>query len=254
MLERLSDLPPGVVGLKAVGTLSRQDYQHVVEPLLEEIRRDGKNVRLLYQFAPEFEGFSPGSIWEDAKIGLRPMRLLDGCAVVTDLQWIRKSVSLVSYLMPCPVRVFENRDLDKALAWLGPLPGPSAVHARLIPQSGVMVVELEQPLQTSDFDKIAMLADPYIEAHGRLQGLVLHARQFPGWENLGSLMSHVRFVRDHHRNIRRVGLSVDGNLAKFAHVAEHFVDAEIRVFGHGELDATIAWASNSEADKARPEP
>ena len=130
MLERLSDLPPGIVGLKAVGTLTARDYQQVVEPLLEEIRRDGKNVRLLYQFAPEFEGFTPGGIWEDAKIGLRPMRLLDGCAVVTDLAWIRNSVSLVSYLMPCPVRVFENRDLDKALAWLGHVARPERGPAR----------------------------------------------------------------------------------------------------------------------------
>ncbi len=243
----------GIVGLKAVGTLTAQDYQQVVEPLLEEIRRDGKNVRLLYQFAPEFVGFTPGGVWEDAKIGLRAMRLLDGCAVLTDLPWIRKSVSLVSYLMPCPVRVFENRYLDQALAWLVTLPGPSAAQPRMIPQAGVIVVELEQALQTRDFDEIAMLADPYIEAHGKLEGLVVHARQFPGWENLGSVMSHIRFVRDHHRNVRKVALSVDGNLAKFApRIAEHFVKAEIRVFGHDELDAAIAWASGSRADAARP--
>ena len=246
MLERMKDLPPPIVGLKAVGKVSRQDYEQVVEPLLEEIRREGNNVRLLYHFAPEFEGFTASGIWEDAKIGLRSMRLFEGCAVVTDLAWIRNSASLVSYLMPCPVRVFENRDLDKALEWLGTLPGPAASKARLIPQAGVIVFEVKEALQARNFDELALLADEYIQAHEKLQGLVIHAQEFPGWENLDSLMRHVRFVRDHHKKVRRIALSADFKLANVApRLAEHFIEAEVRAFGYDELDAAVDWASGS---------
>ena len=252
MLERLRDLPPGIVGLKATGKVSQQDYEQVVEPLLDEIRREGNHVRLLYQFAPEFEGFTAGGLWEDAKVGLRSMQLLDGCAVVTDQAWIRTTAPIASYLLPCPVRAFPNRELDAALAWLGTLPRPATAKARLIPQTGVVVVEVTEALHTRDFDEIALIADAYIQAHDKLKGLVVHAREFPGWENLDSLLRHVRFVRDHHRKVRRIAVSADGKIAKLApRLAEHFVAAEIRAFDYDDLDAAVAWASAS-GPEAKP--
>jgi hypothetical protein len=71
---------------------------------------------------PEFQSFTPGAAWEDAKIGLHSMRLFDGCAVVTDLAWIREVTRLAAFFMPCPVQVFGNKDFDEAIAWLQSLP------------------------------------------------------------------------------------------------------------------------------------
>ncbi|HXJ83683.1 MAG TPA: STAS/SEC14 domain-containing protein, partial [Candidatus Methylomirabilis sp.] len=90
----------------------------------------------------------------------------------------------------------------------------------------------------------------WIEAHGELRGLVVHAREFPGWENLESLVRHLRFVRDHHRSVRRVAVSAGGKLAALApRLAEHFVKAELQHFGYDELDRAIAWASGVAADE-----
>ena len=122
MLEKLKNLPRGIAGVRAIGKVSKEDYEHVFVPLLDEARREGRRVRFLYQLGPEFEGFTPGAAWEDAKIGLHSMRLFDGCAVVTDLGWIRESTRLMGFLMPCPVRSFDDRELDKAIQWLSSLP------------------------------------------------------------------------------------------------------------------------------------
>jgi hypothetical protein len=79
--------------------------------------------------------------------------------------------------------------------------------------------------------------------HGELQGIVVQAEKFPGWENLGSLLRHVRFIRDHHRNVRRVALVADGHLAKLApKLAEHFVAAELKHFDQEKLEAALEWA------------
>ena len=104
MIEKLKDLPNGIDGVKAIGKISKEDYEHVFVPLLDEARREGRRIRFLYQLGPEFEGFTPGAAWEDAKIGLHSMRLFDGCAVVTDFGWIRESTRLIGFLMPCPVQ------------------------------------------------------------------------------------------------------------------------------------------------------
>ncbi len=253
MLEKLSDIPQGLDGVRAVGRLSKEDYEKVLEPLLGEARQVGRRVRFLYELGPDFEGFTAGAAWEDAKVGLQYLRLFEACAIVTDLDWIRDATKVAGFMMPCPVRVFGNKERDKAIEWLRSLPEGAAVTHRLMANAGVMVVELTKPLRAQDFDAMALTADAWIEAHGTLQGLVMHAREFPGWENVGSFLRHVQFVRNHHRKIERIALAVDGRLATLApHLGEHFVHAEVRGFGYGELDAAIAWASGSASGNEPP--
>jgi hypothetical protein len=81
---------------------------------------------------------------------------------------------------------------------------------------------------------------------------VVHARQFPGWENLGSLLRHVRFVREHHRNIRRVALAAGGTVAQIAPaLVDHFVQAELKQFGADDLEPAIVWAGAPAREERR---
>lgn len=247
----MKDLPPGIEGLIASGKVSKEDYEQVLEPLLDAARRDGHHLRFLYQFGPQFEGFTPSGAWEDAKVGLRALRLFQGCAIVADASWLRESARLVGFLMPCPVRAFGNAERDEALAWLSSLPAGPAVSHQLLPEKGVLVVEIRQALRAQDFDALALTADTWIEAHGELNGLVVHAREFPGWENLGGLLRHVRFVRDHQRKIGKIALATDSKLASLApRLAQHFIHAEVKHFGYGELDAATEWAQHSQERSA----
>lgn len=251
MLERLTTLPTGIDGVKAVGKVSQQDYQQVLEPLIDEARRANRRVRLLYQFGAEFQGFTAGGAWEDASVGLRSLRLIEGLAIVTDVSWVRDSSRLLAFFMPGPVRHFGNAQFAEGVAWLESLPQAAGVSQRLLSDKGVIVVEVTQALRARDFDELAVTADTWIEAHGHLQGLVIHARRFPGWENLGGLIRHVRFVRDHHRKIERIALAADGELATVGpRLGEHFVQAEVKNFAYDALDAAIAWAAGSDVSGA----
>lgn len=243
MLERLKDLPPGIIGVKASDRVTKEDYQQTLVPLIDEARREGRRIRFLYEFGPEFDRFSAGGAWQDARIGLRSMRLFEGCAIVSDVGWIRGASELMGFWMPCPVRVFRGDERGRAVDWLASLPEGGGVSHRLVPDRGVIVAEIDSPLRVQDFDALALTADAWIEAHGQLRGLVLHAREFPGWETAGSFLRHVQFVRDHHRKVLRIALATDSKLASLApRLAEHFVEAEIGRFDYDELDRAIAWA------------
>jgi hypothetical protein len=242
----MQNLPAGIDGVKAVGRVSKEDYERVFDPLVDGARREGRRLRLLYQFGPEFEGLTLDAAWEDAKLGLASLRLFDGVAVVSDVVWIRESTRLIGFVMPCPVRAFGNGQLAEGVDWLRSLPEGPAVSHRLLPE-GVLVVEVRQALRAQDFDALAATADGWIESHGDLQGIVIHARTFPGWENLGGLIRHVRFVRDHQRRVRRAALASDSRLAGLApRIAEHFAQAEVRRFGYDALDEAIAWAGGAD--------
>jgi hypothetical protein len=197
------------------------------------------------QVGPEYEGFTPGAAWEDFKVGLGCLRLFEACAVVTDVGWMREWTGLVGFLVPWPVRVFGADERGRALDWLRSLPEGPGVSHRLV-GSGVIVVEVGQPLRIQDFDAVALTADAWLETHHKLDGVVIHAREFPGWENIASLIRHVRFVRDHHRKVNRVALAADGKLVALApRLVEHFVKAEVKSFRYDELDDAIGWAASS---------
>jgi hypothetical protein len=218
----------------------------VFDPLLDEARREDQGLRFLYQFGPEFEGFTAGAAWADAKIGLRSMRLFEGCAIVSDIGWIRESAQLIGFLLPCPVRVFGNNQLREAGEWLQGLPVRAPVSHRLLADLGVIVVEVNQALRVEDFNALSLTADEWINAHGELQGMVFHALEFPGWDDYGSFFRHMRFVHDYHRKIERIALAADSKFMSLApRLAEHFVMAEVKSFEYEALEAATAWAGNA---------
>jgi SpoIIAA-like len=244
MLERLPELPAGIDGLCASGKVTQEDYEKVVLPLLEEARREGRRIRFLYHFGPAFTGFTAEAAWEDARLGLQYLRLFERCAIVSDIGWIREASRITGAMLPCPVKVFGNEEWQEALAWLSAPVSASAVSYRLLPEAGVLIVEPKGALKAEDFDAVALAVDPWIEAHGALRGLVVHAREFPGWENFGSFLRHLRFVRDHHRKVRRVALAADGKVAELIpKLADHFVNAELKQFAYDQFENAIAWAS-----------
>lgn len=108
--------------------------------------------------------------------------------------------------------------------------------------SGILQVRPQAPLETADFDSLAAEVDPFIESAGGLNGLLIEAPTFPGWENLGALLRHLTFVREHHREIAKVALVTDSKLGDLAErVASHFVSAQIRHFPGTEMDQARAW-------------
>ena len=106
----------------------------------------------------------------------------------------------------------------------------------------ILYVRPKSSLEQDDFVQIAKTVDPYIEETGGLIGLIIDAPAFPGWESFGAMVAHFRFVRDHHKHLKKVGLVTDSVLGNAAeHLASHFVSAEIKHFHSNELEAAKQW-------------
>lgn len=130
MLRELSGLPPGVHGLQAVGTVTATDYRRVFAPMVDRARRSRSRMRLLYQFGPDFRGITPGALWADTRLGLHYVRILDGCAVVSDIDWVRAPARGIGIWLPCPARVYDHDERDDAAAWLASLGEAAEVSAQ----------------------------------------------------------------------------------------------------------------------------
>jgi hypothetical protein len=116
------------------------------------------------------------------------------------------------------------------------------IKHELLRERGVLLLKPEGTLRADDFTALAGAVDPYLEQHGELKGLMIEAPSFPGWENFAALLSHLRFVRDHHRRIRRVAVVSDSTFLTVApKIASHFVSAQLRTFDTADRAAALAW-------------
>jgi SpoIIAA-like len=106
----------------------------------------------------------------------------------------------------------------------------------------ILYVRPRSKLEQADFEQLAATVDPHIEERGALAGLIIEVAAFPGWDSLGAMASHFRFVRDHHKHIKKIGVVTDSPVGTVAeNLASHFVAAEIKHFRAGELEAAKQW-------------
>ena len=109
----------------------------------------------------------------------------------------------------------------------------------------IAVLEPDSSLSKEDFISACKIIDPYIEKAGKLNGIIIHVKSFPGWDSFSALITHLKFIKDHHTVVTHVALSTDTPIGSFAeYVATHFVCAEIRGFHFNELDKAQTWITN----------
>jgi hypothetical protein len=117
-----------------------------------------------------------------------------------------------------------------------------------IESKGIAILEPNGELSSVDFEKAAKTIDPYIEKFGKLNGLVIHTKSFPGWDSFASFITHMKFVKEHHKKVSRIAFVTDSPIGTIAeHITSHFINAEIKHFGFDEIEASKHWIEFGEA-------
>lgn len=243
-LKRIQMKSSDIFAFEAIGEVNKSDYVEVLFPILNQARKEGRRIRFLIHFGDKFEGYTKEAIWQDFKLGLKFLRVIERLAIVTDIVWLKNLVSLFGSLIPCSVEVFKSHDLDSAKAWVDS--GELALDYSLDEERGVLEVEISAPLSTLNFEVMTNKVDSYLENKGVLNGLLIHVKKFPGWENLGSLITHFEFIKSHHEKIKKVALVTDSQMAEMMPlIAKQFVMADVRNFSYDELKYAQEWITSN---------
>ena len=109
-------------------------------------------------------------------------------------------------------------------------------------ERNILVVTPDGPLEIRDFENFEKEIDPLIASNGRLVGLLIHAKAFPGWRSFGAFASHIRFVVDHHRQIERIAVVTNSKFLRvLPPIAGYLVHPKIKNFSFEEKDQALAW-------------
>ena len=118
MIETIRDLPSNIVGVRALGWVRASDYENVLVPAVEAALKAHDKIRLYYDLGSEFKGIELGAMFEDARIGSSKLAHWERVAVVTDIGWIQRAVSVFRIFVPGAAKVFPTSQADEAIRWI----------------------------------------------------------------------------------------------------------------------------------------
>ncbi len=116
-MEIIPDLPDNVVGVSGSGTITGEDYDNILIPALKDKLKKYDKIRLIYQLKDNFSHYTLDAYLEDSKVSWH-MFSFEKVAVVSDVHWINDSIKLFRVIIPIPVKLFSNVELDKAKVWV----------------------------------------------------------------------------------------------------------------------------------------
>jgi hypothetical protein len=109
-------------------------------------------------------------------------------------------------------------------------------------EAAIAVLQLQGELREKDFDLITKVIDPYIIEHGKLNGLIINTKDFPGWNFLGAMVEHFKFVKSHEKKLTHVALVTDSPIGDLMGIlAKFFVSADVKHFDYDEFTKAQEW-------------
>ena len=111
---------------------------------------------------------------------------------------------------------------------------------------GIAILEPDGDLSENDFISASKIIDPYIEKSGKLNGIIIHVKVFPGWDSFSALLTHLSFVKDHHKKVSHVAFVTDSPVGRIAeNIASHFISAQIKSYPFSEIEIAKKWIMNN---------
>lgn len=119
MLQFIKDMPEHVVGIHAVGEVSKDDYDKVLAPRLDElVAKQGEINYLLVLENNALTDFTAGAWFDELKMGLKHFTKWNKIAVVTDQKGVEWFTNTFKIIIPGNSKGFPLDKLDEAVAWI----------------------------------------------------------------------------------------------------------------------------------------
>jgi hypothetical protein len=118
MLSIIPDLPLHVVGVKATGEVTTQDFNAVVMPAVDSLASSADKINYLLYLDTDLGNFTAGAWAKDAILGLKHLFKWNKVAVVSDNRAVEKFTDIFSYAVPGEYRGFPTAEYEEAVKWV----------------------------------------------------------------------------------------------------------------------------------------
>ncbi len=119
MLQFINDLPQNIIGIHAVGEVTKEDVDTVLIPRLDDLVKRQGEINYLLVLETDAQNFTAGAWLDDIKVGLKHFTKWKRVAVVTDqksVEWFTSN--MFRFLIPGMAKGFPLDDLKSAVQWI----------------------------------------------------------------------------------------------------------------------------------------
>ncbi len=116
MITPIANLPPNMVGFRASGQVTKDDFKPVIQQVEALVEKTDKlNYLLVLDTSPK--DFTAGAWLEDGLLGIKNLTKWNRAAIVTDSEEVIQFTDVFSKLMPGEFRGFHKDELQNAIDW-----------------------------------------------------------------------------------------------------------------------------------------
>ncbi|MFT3793323.1 STAS/SEC14 domain-containing protein [Flavobacterium sp.] len=116
MIATIQNLPSNMVGFRASGEVTKDDFEPVMAAVENLVQRTDKlNYLLVLDNAPQ--DFTAGAWLQDGLLGIKNITKWNRAAIVTDSEEVIQFTDVFSKLMPGEFRGFHKDELQHAIDW-----------------------------------------------------------------------------------------------------------------------------------------
>lgn len=241
MLTMIEGLPDHVIGIRINDRLRAEDYERQLIPLVNDKLARHRKLDFLCCIDGEWKGMEAGAVWQDLRLGLGRIGHWARMAIVSDIKWLENAIKLFRVFSPGELRHFDSDEYAAAREWVCER---DRARIGITLDGSVLVLEpaAGKALSEDDFEAVGKTIGDYLEEHDRLRGILIHSRQFPGWQSIGALFAHLKFVNSVHDKIGKVALVTNSPLGTFAdRVLDPLMLAKVRKFDFDEREEAMSW-------------
>ena len=105
-----------VLTIKAMGKLSKEDYEAFVPKVEQLIKQFGK-IRILFEMK-DFHGWGAGALWQDIKFDIKHFKDIERLAMVGDSKWEKGMSIFCKPFTTAKVKYLDSKEIDKAQVWI----------------------------------------------------------------------------------------------------------------------------------------
>ncbi len=110
--------PDNVVAFRAIGEVTKEDYQNTVIPAVEKLVKQIHEINFLLVFDNDIKNFTMDSLMEDEMVELKNFSKWNRAAIVSDSKKVIDSTNGFTHSTPGEFRGFKKKDFNKALNWV----------------------------------------------------------------------------------------------------------------------------------------
>ena len=118
MIEVIHGLPGNVAAFKATGKIEHEDYDNIVNPLVDKVYKAYGKIDYLFQLETPLRNFSAMAWLKDILLGFVYFTDFQRVAIVTSNLTIRNFTNFFGKIIPGDFRGFHSDDLEIAKQWV----------------------------------------------------------------------------------------------------------------------------------------